>query len=61
VNSAAQLQSKGENRIAQLKMRGANNTYHSSIEACFYNRRFSLEIMDGDLIYDNQIETFSGV
>jgi hypothetical protein len=37
-----------------------NKYTYSSIEACFYNRRFPVEIMHGDSIYENQIETFSG-
>ena len=34
-------------------------TYLSTIEAGFRDRRFSFEIMYGNSIYENQIETFS--
>ena len=38
----------------------ANNTYLSTIEACFKRRRLPIEIMYAGSIYENQIETFSG-
>jgi len=35
-----------------------NFTCYSSIETCFYDRRFRVEIMHGGSIFENQIETF---
>jgi len=37
------------------------STYYSSIEACFYDRGFRVEIMHGGSIFESQIETFCEV
>jgi len=39
----------------------ADSTYYYATETCFRNRRFSVEMMHGGSIYENQIETFSEV
>ena len=40
---------------------GAKFTYLFAIEVYYKNRRFPVEIMRAGSIYENRIETFSGV